>query len=169
MKPKIHESSFVAKSAVIVGNVVIGKNCGIWPNAVIRGDLQPITIGDGCNVQDCCVVHVGKDYPVKIGNNVSIGHGAVIHGAIIEDDCLIGMNATVLNGAKIRRGSLIGANALVKSGMEIPENSLVMGVPARIVKQDEKLLDMINANGETYRRLAKEHKEGRYEVYVTSL
>ncbi len=165
MKPQIHESSFVAKSAVIIGSVTIGKNCGIWPNAVIRGDLQPIKIGDGCNIQDCCVVHVGEDYPVEIGDNVSIGHGAVIHGAIIEDDCLIGMNATVLNGVRIKRGSIIGANAMVKSGMEIPENSLVMGVPAKIVKQDEKLIDIINANGDTYRKLAKEHKEGKYEMY----
>lgn len=165
MKPQIHESSFVAKSAVIIGSVTIGKNCGIWPNAVIRGDLQPIKIGDGCNIQDCCVVHVGEDYPVEIGDNVSVGHGAVIHGAIIEDDCLIGMNATVLNGVRVKRGSIIGANAMVKGGMKIPENSLVMGVPAKIVKQDKKLIDIINANGDTYRKLAKEHKEGKYENY----
>ena len=165
MKPQIHESCFVAKSAVIIGDVTIGKNCGIWPNAVIRGDLRPIQIGNGCNVQDCCVVHVEREHPIEIGDNVSIGHGAVIHGAIIEDHCLIGMNATVLNGVRIKRGSLIGANALVKSGMKIPERSLVMGVPAKVVRQDETLMDIINANGNTYRKLAKEHKEGKYQMY----
>jgi carbonic anhydrase/acetyltransferase-like protein (isoleucine patch superfamily) len=165
MKPRIGESSFVAKSAVIIGNVVIGENCGIWENAVIRGDLNEIKIGDGSNIQDCCVIHTSEKYPVKIGKNVSIGHGAIIHGAIIEDDCLIGMNSTILNGARIGKGSLVGANTLVKEEMDVPNNSLVLGVPGKIVKKDEGLVRGIILNAESYRRLAREHKEGKYDSF----
>jgi carbonic anhydrase/acetyltransferase-like protein (isoleucine patch superfamily) len=165
MRPCIHASSFVAKSAVVIGDVSVGKNCGIWPNSVIRGDLQPINIGDGTNIQDCCVIHAGRDHHVTIGDNVSIGHGAVVHGAIIEDNCLIGMNATVLDGVHIKHGSLIGANALVSADTYIKEYSLVLGVPAKIIKQDENLLDIINTNGATYRKLAKEHKEGKHHSF----
>jgi len=134
MKPEIDESSFVEKTAVIIGKVTIGKNCGVFANAVIRGDQNSITIDDGTNIQDCCIVHddgtniqdccivhANDQYSVKIGKNVSIGHGAIVHGATIEDACLIGMNSTILNGAKIGQGSIIGANALVKTNMEVPE------------------------------------------------
>ena len=102
---KIHKSSFIAKSAVIIGDVTIGKNCGVFPHAVIRGDDNSIEIDDGSNVQDCCVIHVDTEHNTSIGKNVSIGHLAMIHGATIEDNCLIGIHSTVLNGAKIRSGS----------------------------------------------------------------
>ncbi len=163
--PRIGKSSFIAKSAVIIGNVIVGENCGIWPNAVIRGDLNEIKIGDGSNIQDCCVIHTNEKYPVKIGKNVSIGHGAIIHGAIIEDECLIGMNATVLNGARIGRGSLIGANTLVREEMDVPSNSLVLGVPGKIVRKDKKLVKEIILNAESYQKLAREHKEGKYSIF----
>jgi len=163
--PTIHKSSFIAPSAVIIGDVTIGKNCGIYPHAVIRGDENSIEIGNGSNVQDCCVIHVDDTYHVKIGNDVSIGHLAMIHGAIIEDECLIGINATVLNGAKIGSGSVIGANALVTAGTEIPKNSLVIGVPGKVIKQDEGLLELIRYNAKAYKRLSKEHLQGKYPVY----
>ena len=121
MKPEIHKSSFIHETAVIVGNVKIGKNCGVFPYAVIRGDENSIEIGDGSNVQDCCVLHVDEDHKIKIGKNVTIGHSAMIHGATIEDECLIGIHATALNGAIIGSGSIIGANALVTAYMKIPE------------------------------------------------
>lgn len=165
MKPEIHRSSFIAETAVIIGDVIIGKNCGVFPNAVIRGDENSITIGDGSNVQDCCVIHTDKERIVKIGRNVSIGHGAIIHGAVIEDDCLIGMNVTVMDGARIGRGSIIGANALITTDMKVPRNSLVLGVPGKIVKQDEKFAEMARLNAEAYRRLSKEHLEGKHPVY----
>ncbi len=165
MKPGIHKSSFVAKTAVIIGDVTIGKNCGVFPNAVIRGDQNPIKIDDGSNVQDCCVIHTDKEHDVKIGKNVSIGHGAIIHGATIEDDCLIGMNATIMNGTKIGRGSIVGANALVKTDMEVPENSLVLGVPGKVVEQDEKFSEMTRLNAETYQKISKEHLKGKYPIY----
>ena len=165
MKPEIHKSSFVAKTAVIIGNVKIGKNCGVFPNAVIRGDQNSICIGDGSNVQDCCVIHTNEKHSVKIGKNVSIGHGAIVHGATLEDECLLGMNATILNGAKIGRGSIIGANALVKTDMDIPENSLVLGLPGKVVKQDKKFRDMARHNAETYIELSKRYLAGKYTTY----
>jgi carbonic anhydrase/acetyltransferase-like protein (isoleucine patch superfamily) len=165
MKPEIHKSSFVAKTAVIIGDVRIGKNCGVFPNAVIRGDQNTIEIDDGSNVQDCCVIHTNKEYKVKIGKNVSIGHGAIIHGATIEDNVIIGMNATVMNGCKIRNGTIIGANALITENKRIPENSLVLGVPGKVVKQNEKFKETAILNAETYQKLSKDHLEGKYQYY----
>ena len=165
MNPKIDKSSFVAKNAVIIGNVKVGKNCGIYPCAVIRGDQNSIEIGDGSNIQDGCVIHCDEKNNVKIGKNVTIGHCAMIHGAIIEDDCLIGIHSTILNGARIRKGSIIGANSLVTSDMEIPENSLVMGVPGKIIKQDEKYKDKARLNAEIYQKLSKTHKDGKYSWF----
>ncbi len=165
MKPEIHKSAFIDKRAIIIGNVKIGKNCGVFPNAVIRGDQNKIEIGDGSNVQDCCVIHCDKIHSVKICKNVSIGHCAMIHGATIEDNCIIGINATILNGAKIRSGSIIGANALVKSEMEIPENSLVVGVPGKVIKNDVKFLQRAKDNADTYKKISKSHKEGKFIIY----
>lgn len=165
MKPEIDESSFIEKTAVIIGKVTIGKNCGVFANAVIRGDQNSITIDDGTNIQDCCIVHVNDQHPVKIGKNVSIGHGAIVHGATIEDACLIGMNSTILNGAKIGQGSIIGANALVKTNMEVPEYSLVLGVPGKIIKQDKEFRNTAIKNAETYQKLSQEYKSGQYTYY----
>ena len=168
MKPEVDKSSFIAKTSVIIGNVKIGKNCGIFPNAVIRGDDNTIEIDDGSNIQDCCVIHCDEEYNVKIGKNVSIGHGAIIHGAIIEDECLIGMNATVLNGAKIKKGSIIGANALVKGHIEIPENSLVMGIPGKVTQQNPKFREIARTNAETYKKIAAKHLQRNYLAYHES-
>jgi carbonic anhydrase/acetyltransferase-like protein (isoleucine patch superfamily) len=157
MKPEIHTTCYVDSTAVIIGNVKIGKKCGIYPCAVIRGDENSIEIGDGSNVQDCCVIHCDLDHSVRIGKNVTIGHCAMIHGAIIEDDCLIGIHSTILNGAKIGKGSIIGANALVREYMEVPENSLVIGVPGKVVKQDKKFIEKTRLNAEEYQRIRKGH------------
>ena len=160
MKPKIHKSTFVHESAVIIGNVIIGKNCGIFPQAVIRGDQNKIEIEDGSNVQDCCVIHCDEEHGVKIGKNVSIGHCAMIHGATIEDNVLIGIHSTILNGALIRQGSIIGANALVKSDMKVPENSLVLGIPGKIIKKDKEFRQIAMRNAEVYKKLSQKHKKG---------
>lgn len=165
MKPEIHKSCFVAKSAVIIGNVKIGKNCGVFPNAVIRGDKNAIIIGEGTNVQDCCVIHTDDEHEVIIGKNVSIGHAAVVHGATIEDECLIGMQATIMNGANIGSGSIIGAKALVTTDMKIPKYSLVLGIPGKIIKQDESFRKMAQKNAKTYQQISKEHLEGKHSTY----
>ena len=162
---KVHKSCFIAPSAVIIGDVTIGKDCGVFPHAVIRGDENTITIDDGSNIQDCCVIHTDQDHVVTIGKNVTIGHGAIVHGASISDDCLIGIQATVLNGASIGPGSIIGACALVTEKMVVPENSLVLGVPGKIVKQDPRLLEMIRKNAREYQRLTKAHRQGKYPVF----
>jgi len=163
VKPKIDPSCYIASSAIIIGDVTICKDCSVWPNAVIRGDRNSIFIDEGTNVQDGCIIHTDEKHCVRIGKHVSIGHGAIVHGAIIEDACLIGMHATILSGAKIGEGSLIGANALVKENEEIPKYSLVVGVPGKIIRRDEKLKEMILRNAEEYRELARKHKEGVFD------
>jgi carbonic anhydrase/acetyltransferase-like protein (isoleucine patch superfamily) len=165
IKPEVHHTSYIAKSSIIIGNVKIGKNCGIFPNAVIRGDQNSIYIDDGTNIQDCCVIHTDIEHNVRIGKNVSIGHGAVVHGAIIENNCLIGMNVTILNGVKIEEGVIIGANALVRSDQIIPKNSLVIGIPGKVIKQDKKFKDIILKNAETYREISKNYLNGKYYFY----
>jgi len=163
--PKIHKSSFIAPDAIIIGNVTIGENCGVFSNAVIRGDENSIVIGDGSNIQDCCVIHTDAEHQVKIGKNVTIGHAAMIHGATILDDCLIGIHATVLNGSKIGSGSIIGACALVTEDMVVPEHSLILGVPGKIIKQDPHFVDMIRKNAEIYQKLSQKHKQGIYSIF----
>jgi carbonic anhydrase/acetyltransferase-like protein (isoleucine patch superfamily) len=163
--PKIHHSSYIAPSAIIIGDVTIGENCGVYPHAVIRGDEGSIVIGDGSNIQDCCVLHTDADHQVTIGKNVTVGHAAVIHGANIDDDCLIGIHATVLNGARIQAGSIIGACALVTENMVVPEHSLVLGVPGKIIKQDPQYVEVIRNNAEVYQNLSQKHKQGLFAVY----
>ncbi len=162
---KIHPSCFIAENATIIGDVTIEENCSIWFNAVIRGDKNSVFIGKGTNIQDNAVIHVTKNNPTIIGENVSVGHNAVIHAAKIGNNCLIGMNATVLTGAEIGDGSLVGACTLATQNMKIPENSLVLGVPGKVVRKDEKLIDMIIRNAMIYRKLAEEHKSGKYKIY----
>lgn len=162
---KIHKSCFIAPSAVIIGNVTIGKNCSIFPHAVIRADENSIMIDDGSNIQDCCIIHTDAEHKVRIGKNVTIGHGATIHGATISDECLIGIHATILNGASIGSGTIVGACALVTENMVIPKNSLILGVPGKIIKKDEKFLDLIKKNAETYQKLSQKHKQGFFSIY----
>lgn len=164
MKPRIHESCFVHRTAVIIGDVVIGENTGIWPNAVIRGDQNSIKIGRNSNVQDCCVVHIDDKNQTVIGDNVSLGHGAVVHGATIQDNVIVGMKAVILNGSFVGRGSIIAAGALVKEGASIPPNSLVVGVPGKVVREgDQSLEEYAIRNAKTYVELAKRHKNGEFD------
>ena len=126
---------YIAEGAVVKGRVSIGEDSGVWYNATVRGDLEPIAIGAGANVQDNAVVHVDPGFPVVIGDRVTIGHGAIIHGCTIGDDCLIGMGAIILNGAVIGKGSIVGAGALLTQNVQIPEGSMVYGSPAKVVRQ----------------------------------
>ena len=131
--------------------------------AVIRGDSAPIAIGADSNVQDATIIHVDQGFPTTIGERVAIGHRALIHGATVEDDCLIGMGAILLNGVRVGRGSLVGAGAVCTEGLEIPPNSLVLGVPGRVVRETTPAMrDRIARTVQSYLELQREHRSGKY-------
>ncbi|MBS3873149.1 MAG: gamma carbonic anhydrase family protein [Firmicutes bacterium] len=156
-EPRIHPDTFVADSAAIMGNVSVGQKSSIWFNAVLRADINSITIGEACSVQEGAVLHVALDQPLKIGDYVTVGHGAVLHGCTIGDNVLIGMKAVVLDGAVIGEGSIIGAGAVVKEGMVIPPRSLAVGLPAKIVKTlDDKAVLGLRTHAENYVKLWEE-------------
>jgi carbonic anhydrase/acetyltransferase-like protein (isoleucine patch superfamily) len=135
VRPQIDPTAWVAPTAVLIGNVIVGPRANIWFGAVLRGDNEPIVVGEGSNIQENSVLHTDMGSPLTIGANCTIGHKAMLHGCTIEDGSLIGMGATLLNGAKIGAGSLVGACALVTEGKEIPPGSLVMGAPAKVVRE----------------------------------
>jgi carbonic anhydrase/acetyltransferase-like protein (isoleucine patch superfamily) len=132
--PTIHPGAFVHSKAVVLGNVTVGAKASIWPCAVLRGDIAPISVGDGTNIQDGAVVHVADRLPALIGQRVTVGHLAMIHACTIGDECLIGMHATILDGAVIGPRCIIGAGALVTKGTIIPAGSMVLGSPAKVVR-----------------------------------
>jgi carbonic anhydrase/acetyltransferase-like protein (isoleucine patch superfamily) len=135
LKPQIHPSVFVTESADIIGDVVIGKNSSVWFNAVIRGDVNSIRIGERTNIQDGCLLHVRNETsPLVIGSNVTVGHGAILHGCTIHDCCLIGMGAIVLDNVEVHSYALVAAGTVVLNNTIIPEGVLVAGVPARVVR-----------------------------------
>ncbi len=135
IKPNIGKDVFIAETAVLIGDVRVGAHASIWYNTVIRADLTRIEIGAYSNIQDGTVIHLEKDHPCIIGQYVTVGHMAMLHGCVIEDDCMIGMNAVILTGAKIGKSSIIAAGALIPEGKIIPEKSLVMGMPGKVVRQ----------------------------------
>ncbi len=126
---------WVADNAVVVGSVLLKRDASVWFHAVLRGDNELITVGEGSNVQDGSVLHTDPGYPLVIGSYVTVGHKAMLHGCEIGDNSLVGINAVILNGAKIGRNCLIGANALITEGKEIPDNSMVLGAPGKVVRQ----------------------------------
>lgn len=149
--PKVGEHTFLAETAVLVGDVTIGQHSSIWYNAVLRGDVNPIIIGDYVNIQDGAVLHtLYKNSVVEIGNHVSVGHNANIHGAKVEDDCLIGMGATLLDHVVVGKGSIVAANSLVRAGTKIEPYTLWAGVPAKKVKDlgpEQRNMGHKNAEG----------------------
>ncbi|MEH6590559.1 MAG: gamma carbonic anhydrase family protein [Halioglobus sp.] len=149
---------FIAPNAAVIGDVTLHENASVWFSCVLRGDAERIVIGAGSNIQDGTVVHADPGFPTEVGENVTVGHNAMIHGCTIGDGSLVGINAVVLNGAKIGRNCLIGANALVTEGMDIPDGSMVLGAPAKIKRtfsEDEQKMLGKNAshyvaNGQRY-------------------
>lgn len=161
--PKIDPSCYVAPEAIIIGDVAIDKGCSIWPYAVIRADLSSIRIGEGSSIQEHCQVHGNPGRPTIIGKNVSVGHGAIIHAAKVGDYVIVGMNSVILDGAEIGSGSIVGAGAVVKSEMKVPEGSLVVGVPAKVVKEhDPSLREAARKNAEEYHKLRDAHMRGEF-------
>jgi len=149
----IHRTVKLFSGAKIVGEVKIGQNSSVWYNAVIRGDMGSITIGESSNIQDNSVVHS----PAKIGDFVTVGHSAVVHACTVEENCIIGINSTILDGAVIRKNSIVGASALVTAGKEFPEGSLILGVPAGAVRQlGQEEISRIKDNALRYVELSRE-------------
>lgn len=160
--PKIDATTFISEKSTIIGDVEIGARCSVWPNAVIRGDLQSIKINEGTNVQDNVVIHAPHQFvaPVKIGRNVSIGHSAVLHGCEIDDNSLIGIHAVVLDKTKIGSWVLVGAGAIIPSNITIPPKSLVLGVPGKVVRQlNDDDLRYIEENEKNYVMIAEEYRK----------
>jgi carbonic anhydrase/acetyltransferase-like protein (isoleucine patch superfamily) len=159
-EPQVDAEAFVAPTASVIGGVTLGAGSSVWYGAVVRGDVESISVGASSNVQDNCTLHADPGFPVTVGERVSIGHNAVVHGATVEDECLIGMGATVLNGAVIGAGSLVAAQALVPQGMVVPPGSLVAGVPAKVRRElTEEERQGVTLNGTMYAELAKAHRE----------
>jgi carbonic anhydrase/acetyltransferase-like protein (isoleucine patch superfamily) len=158
--PDLDQEAFAAPTSVVIGEVTLHAGASVWYGAVLRADCGPIVLGADSNIQDNCTVHVDPGFPVTVGERVSVGHNAVLHGCTVEDDCLVGMGATVLNGAVIGAGSLVAAQALVPQGMQVPPGSLVAGVPAKVKRPlTEEERQGLTLNGTFYVDLAKTHKE----------
>ncbi|MFI5426996.1 gamma carbonic anhydrase family protein [Aeromicrobium sp. UC242_57] len=159
--PQIAQSAWIAPTAVLAGSVEIGEGASIWYGAVLRADNEPITIGARSNVQDNCAFHVDKDKPLTLGEGVSVGHGAVVHGATIGDHVLIGMSATIMNEAVIGSESLIAAGALVTEGMVVPPRSLVAGVPAKVRRElSDEEVEKLHNNARIYEEHRELHRAG---------
>ena len=159
----IDPTSFIHETAVVIGNVHLGARSSVWPTAVIRADCDRIEVGDDSNVQDGAVLHCDEGIPCIIGKRVTIGHRAIVHGALVQDDALIGMGAVVLNKAVVGRGSLVGAGALVSEGTVIPPDSLVLGVPGKVVrtlKAEER--DRMASGHASYVGMRERHRAGEF-------
>lgn len=162
--PRLADDCWIADNARVSGNVEIGSETSIWFGAVMRGDTELIQIGDQSNIQDLCCLHGDPSFPCIIGDRVTIGHGAIVHGATVESDCLIGIGAIVLNGATISSGSIVAAGALVPEGKTIPPNSLVMGTPAKVIRETTpEDRDKITRGTEHYVELSRSYLLGGAE------
>ncbi|WP_043531948.1 gamma carbonic anhydrase family protein [Litchfieldella xinjiangensis] len=134
LSPQYDASAFIAREAIIIGDVRLSENVSIWPGAVLRGDNEPIHIGANSNIQENCVLHTDPDFPLSIGQGVTVGHLVMLHGCTIGDGSLVGMHSTILNGARIGENCLIGAGSVVTANKEFPPNSLILGSPAKVVR-----------------------------------
>lgn len=163
IRPSLPENGdyWVAPGAHLIGKVTIGEGVGIWFGAVLRGDCEVIEIGEGSNIQDNSVLHSDYGFPMIVGRGVTVGHRAMLHGALIGDNVLIGMGAMVMNGARIGENCLIGAGAMVTEGKEIPPGSLVLGAPGKVVRElDAAAIDGLRASAEHYRQNMRRFRDG---------
>ncbi|NYF11265.1 carbonic anhydrase/acetyltransferase-like protein (isoleucine patch superfamily) [Leifsonia sp. AK011] len=158
--PSLPESAWAAPTATLIGAVTLGERASVFYGAVLRADSDTISLGEGSNLQDNVTVHCDAGKPTRVGSGVSVGHGAILHGCTVEDDCLIGMGATVLNGAVIGAGSLVAAGAVVLEGTVVPPGSLVAGVPGKVRRElSEEERAGIRSNAKHYLELAAAHRE----------
>ena len=158
IEPQIHSSCFIAETAAIIGRVTLAENVNVWYGVVLRGDDNYIQVGKNTNIQDNTVLHIAKDFPCIVGENVTIGHGAIVHACTIGNNVLVGMGSIVLNGAVVEENVIIGAGALVPQGKVIPKNSLVLGSPAKVVRQlTESEIQNLQDRAEAYTELANKY------------
>ena len=163
--PRVAESAWVADSAEVMGNVVLGEDASIWFGAVLRGDNETLSIGSGSNVQDGSVLHSDLGQPLTIGERVTVGHKVVLHGCTVGDESLIGIGAVVLNGARIGRHCLVGAGALVTEGKEFPDGSMILGSPAKAVRQlTPEQIEGLRKSAQTYVANARRFRAGLHRI-----
>ena len=161
----IDATAFLARGAIVLGEVRLGRDASVWYNSVVRGDTERIAIGDETNIQDLSMVHADPGVPCLVGCRVTVGHRVILHGCLVEDECLIGMGAILLNGARVGSGSVIGAGAVLAEGMEVPPGSLVLGVPGRVVRAvDEATRGRIDRSWRHYVAEARLHRAGRFPI-----
>ncbi len=163
MAIKIGNNVYLAETCALIGNVTISDGVSIFDSAVLRADQSSIFIGENSNVQDNATIHVEFDNETLIGKNVSIGHNAIVHGATVKDNVIIGMGAIVMSGSILESGTVVGAGALVTGGFHSPENSLLMGLPAKVAKQDVSYLEYATRNAKAYEFLRDGYLSGKYE------
>jgi carbonic anhydrase/acetyltransferase-like protein (isoleucine patch superfamily) len=158
-KPQIDPSAYIHESAEVIGKVTLKKNVSVWPNAVIRGDIEEIVIGEDTNIQDNTVIHTDIGTPTILGRGISVGHSVILHSCTVKDNCLVGMGAIMLEGVVVEEECLIGAGALVSPGKTIPGRSLVIGIPAKVKRSLElEEIKHIKSNAEDYLKLAESHR-----------
>jgi carbonic anhydrase/acetyltransferase-like protein (isoleucine patch superfamily) len=158
--PVVHDSAYVADNATVIGRVTLGENASVWSNATLRGDNEPIEIGAGTNVQEGAVLHNDPGFPLKVGIGVTIGHQAMLHGCTIGDNTLIGIQAIVMNGAVIGRNCLVGAGAVITEGKVFPDNSLIVGAPAKVIREiSADTAANFEANARDYVERAQRYKK----------
>lgn len=164
-RPEIHDSVYVAEDATVIGKVALGEGASVWSQAVLRGDNELIEIGSGSNVQEGAVLHTDPGFPMRIGTDVTIGHQAMLHGCTVGEGSLIGIQAVVLNGAKIGRNCVVGAGAIVTENKEFPDNSLIIGAPAKVVRElTEEAATKFRLNAQDYVARAQRHKKGLVRI-----
>jgi carbonic anhydrase/acetyltransferase-like protein (isoleucine patch superfamily) len=160
----VDPSAFLARSSVLLGDVTVGPRAGIWFGAILRGDLAPVIVGADSNLQDGAIMHVEVGVEARLGERVTVGHGAIVHAAHVEDECLIGIGAKVLSEARIGSGSIVGAGAVVKEGFRVPPGSLVLGVPARVIRPvTARETERIQSSWKAYVLYGEAYRAGRIE------
>lgn len=168
-QPRIDPAAFVAPGALVLGDVHIGPDSSVWYHAVIRGDTEQIRIGASTNIQDLTMIHADPGVPCVVGDRVTVGHRAILHGCRVEDDCLIGMGAVLLNGSRVGAGSVVGAGALLLENMEVPPGSLVVGSPARVLRLlGESTKRKLEQSWRHYCDLARRHRAGEFPPFVAA-
>src|SRR4051812_34492131 len=158
-----HARAFIARGAVVLGDVHLGRDASIWYNAVVRGDAERVEVGDDSNIQDLSMLHADPGFPCLIGPRVTVGHRAILHGCVVEEGCMIGMGAILLNGVRVGTGSVVAAGAVLAEGTQVPPRSLVMGVPGRVVREvDGSMRERIDHAWRHYVHEARRHRDGEF-------